>query len=114
MRKLLLLAALVAGAFIVGTPSMARADHFSCGPGFGGGYYGYPGYLQSYYAPVYSYNYGPVNSFGYAYPSSGFYYYRPGFSIAIGSGYRGFGYGYGGYGYGGYGYGAHHFHHHHH
>lgn len=105
MRKLILLAVLAVGA-----TSEAKADHFGrCGNGFGGGsfYRGYS-YGPSYYAPVYSYGYGPVNSFGYAYPSSGFIYSRPGLSISIGSGYRGYGFG----GYRGYGSGRYHHHHH--
>ncbi len=107
MRKLILLAMLAVGALMVGATSEAKADH-RCGSGFGGGSY-YRGYSYgpSYYAPVYSYSYVPVNSFGYAYPSSGFSYSRPGLSISIGSGYRGYNYG----GYRGYGSGRHHHHH---
>lgn len=112
MKKLILLAVLAVGALILGTASETKADHRSgCGSGYGGGGY-YSGYSYGpiYSAPVYSYSYAPVNSFGYAYPSSGFYYGRPGLSISIGSGYRGYGYG----GYGGYGGGSHRHHHHHH
>lgn len=104
MKKWILLAVLAVGALGFGVTSEAKADHWSDCYG-GGGYYG--GYSGSYYAPVYSYNYGPTNSFGYAYPSSGFYYGRPGLSISIGSGYRG-------YGYGGYSRGWSGGHHHHH
>jgi hypothetical protein len=98
MKKLILLAVLAVGTVVLGTNSDAKADHWnSCGPRYGG-YSGYS-YGSSFYAPSYSYySYGPVNSFGYAYPSSGFYYGRPGLSISIGSGYGGYGYGYGGYG----------------
>lgn len=105
MKKLILLAMLAVGALTLSVTSEAKADHWnSCGPSYGGGgYYGgysyAPSYYsRSYYAPVYGYNYGPVNSFGYAYPSSGFYYGRPGLSISIGSGYRGYGYSTGGFG----------------
>ena len=115
MKKLILLAVLAVGALILGTASEAKADHQSgCGSSYGGGYYGGYSYGPSYYsggysAPVYSYSYAPVNSFGYGYPSSGFNYGRPGLSISIGSGYRG--YSSGGYGgYGGYGGGSHHHH----
>lgn len=113
MKKLILLALLAAGAMTLSVTSEAKADHRSCGPSFGGGSYyrGYsyePSYYsRSYYAPVYSYSSGPV----YAYPSSGFSYSRPGVSISIGSGYRG--YSYGSYGsYGGYSRGGHRHHHH--
>jgi hypothetical protein len=111
MRKLMLLAMLAVGALIVGTTSEAKADHRSgCGSGFGdGGFYSGYSFVPSYYAPVYTYSYGPVNSFGYAYPSSGFSYSRPGLSISIGSGYRNNSFG----GYRGYGSGHHHHHHHH-
>ncbi len=107
MRKLILLAVLAVGALILGTASEAKADHRSgCGPSYGGGsYYGGYSYVPSYYSP--SYSYGPVNSFGYAYPTTGFYYGRPGLSISIGSGYRGYSYG----SYGGYGGGRHRHHH---
>lgn len=117
MKNLILLVVLGVGTFILGTTSEAKADHFnSCGPSFGGGgYYGgySPGfYSRSYYAPVYSYGYGSVNNFGYAYPRSGFYYGSPGFSISIGSGGRGFGTGGRGFGYGS-GWNSGHRHHHH-
>ena len=118
MKKLMLLVALVAVAFVVSSASEAKADHMSggCRGGFYGGGYSYApsysyGYTPSYYStPVYSapvYSYGAVNSFGYGYPTTGFYYGRPGLSISIGSGYRGSSYGsYGGNG--GYGGGHHH------
>ena len=114
MRKLMLLVALVAVAFVVSSAAEAKADDMSGCRG-GGGYYGGYSYAPSYsygYAPAYSYsapiyNYGAVNSFGYGYPTTGFYYGRPGVSISIGSGYRGYNYGsYGGNG--GYGGGHHH------
>ncbi|MFM9966239.1 MAG: hypothetical protein ACKV2Q_34105 [Planctomycetaceae bacterium] len=115
MKKLILLAMLTVGALTLSVTSEAKADHRSgCGPSYGGGSY-YSGYdyaprytTRSYYAPVYSYNYGPSHSYGYAYPSSGIAYSRPGLSISIGSGYRGYSYG----NYGSYGGGGHHHHHH--
>ena len=108
MKKLMLLVALVAGGIVVTSSQIAKADHQSgCGSGWGGGYYSsgynYGGYYPSYsfgYDSYYpSYNYSPSFSFGYA---------RPGVSISIGSGYRGYSYG----GWGGYGggYGGHHHH----
>lgn len=109
MKKLLLLAMLTVGALTMSMTSEAKADHWnSCGPNYGGYSYVPSYYSRSYYAPVYSYNYGPVNSFGYAYPSSGFSYSRPGLSVSIGSGYRGYSVG----GFGG-GRSYHHGHHHH-
>jgi hypothetical protein len=92
MKKLILLAVLAVGAVTLSMTSEAKADHASgCGPGWGGGYYSSHSYAPSYsglhYGPVYRYSYAPTNSFGYAYPSSGFYYSRPGVSISIGSGY---------------------------
>lgn len=120
MKKWILLAMLAVGALILGATSEAKADHMSgCGPSYGGGgyYSGYsyaPSYYsRSYYAP--SYNYGPVNSFSYAYPTTGFYYGSPGISFSIGSGYRGYGNsGYSNYSYGGYGRGWSGGHHHRH
>ena len=136
MKNLMLLVALVAVALVVSSASEAKADHPSgCQGGYYGGGYSYaPSYSYGYAAPVYNYSqpvysssaysYGPVNSFGYGYPTTGFYYGRPGVSVSIGSGYRGYSYGgygggYGGYGggYGGYGggyggYGGGHHHHH--
>ena len=119
MKKLILLAMLAVGAMTMSMTSEAKADHWSnCGPSYGGSYYGGYSYVPSYYsrsfyAPVYSYNYGPVNSFGYAYPSSGFSYSRPGLSFSIGSGYRG--YSEGGFGAGrSYHHGHRQNHHHHH
>ncbi|MBC7822171.1 MAG: hypothetical protein IAG10_35250 [Planctomycetaceae bacterium] len=97
MKKLILLAMLVAGAFTVSATSVAKADHWGgCNSGWGGGYYssGYS-YAPSYYAPSYNSYYAP--SYGYGNRSYGSYYRQPGFSISIGSGYRGSGYG----GYGG-------------
>lgn len=109
MKTLMLLAMLTVGALVLSSTSEVKADHWGgCGPSYGGSYYGGYSYAPSYYAPVYGY--GPVNSFGYAYPRSGFYYGSPGFSLSIGSGYRGYGYG----GYGGYGRGWGGGHHHHH
>ncbi len=112
MKKLILLALLVAGAFTVTMTSTAKADHLSgCRSGWGGSYYSGYSYAPQYYAPIYRapvYSYAPVNSFGYAYPSSGFTYATPSLSISIGSGYRGVGYG----SYGGYGRGGHHHHRH--
>lgn len=115
MKKLILLAVLAVGAVCMSMTTEAKADHLGgCRSGFYGGYsyapsysYGYsPSYYSSpgYAAPVYSY--GPVNSWGYGYPTTGFYYGRPSLSISIGSGYRG-------YSYGGYGRGHHHHHHRH-
>ena len=115
MKKLMLLVALVAVACVVSSASEAKADHLGgCRGGFYGGGYSYApsysyGYSPSYYSsPVYAapvYSYGPVNSWGYGYPTTGFYYGRPGLSISVGSGYRG----YNSYsGYGGYGGGRHH------
>ena len=114
MKKLILLAMLAVGALTLSVTSTAKADHWnSCGPSYGG-YYG-GGYGSSlYYGPVYRYSYAPVNSFGYAYPSSGFYYSRPGLSVSIGSGYRGYGYSTGGFGGGRSYYHGHSNHHHHH
>lgn len=94
MKKLILLAVLAVGALILSSTSEAKADHRSgCGHGYGGGSY-YGGYsyaprfyAPSYYAPAYRYNYGPVNSFGYAYPTTGFYYGSPSVSVSIGRGY---------------------------
>lgn len=117
MKKLILLAVLAVGALTLSVASEAKADHWnSCNSGFGGGsfYSGYsyrPSYYSGGYAPVYGYRNVPVNSFGYAYPSTGFYYGRPGLSISIGSGYRGYSYG----SFGGYrGYSRSSGHHHHH
>lgn len=107
MKKWILLAVLAVGAVTLSMTSVAKADHWSgCGPSYGGYYGGYsyaPSYSSFDYGPTYRYGYGPVNSYGYSYPSSGFYYGRPGLSISIGSGYRGYGYS---------GYGGHHHHHH--
>ncbi len=113
MKKLILLAMLAVGALTLSVTSEAKADHW-CGPSYGG-YYG-GGYGSSFYSgPVYRYSYGPVNNFGYAYPSSGLYYSRPGLSLSIGSGYRGYGYSSGGFGGGrSYHHGHSHRHHHHH
>ena len=86
MKKLVVLAAVCAGALLIGAPESAKADHlsggFGYGPGYGGGVGGYgygPGYgggIGSYgpyggcgYAPSYgygSYGYGP---FGFPYNS---------------------------------------------
>lgn len=110
MKKCILLVMLAVGALTFGLAAEAKADHW-CGPRYGG-YYG-GGYGSSfYYGPVYRYSYAPVNGFGYAYPASGFYYGRPGLSISIGSGYRGYGYSTGGFG-GGRSYYHGHRHHHH-
>lgn len=120
MKKLILLAMLAVGAMVIGTTSEAKADHLrGCGPSYGGSYYGGYGYVPSYYtrvysAPVYGYGYAPVNSFGYAYPTTGFYYGSPGLSISFGSGYRGYSSGYSGYSTGGFGAGRSYYHGHHH
>ena len=121
MKKLMLLIALVAVALVVSSDSEAMADHLGgCRGGYYGGGYSYApsysyGYAPTYYSsPVYSapvYNYGAVNSWGYGYPTTGFYYGRPGLSISVGSGYRGSSYGGFGGGYGSYG-GSHHHHRH--
>ena len=91
MKKLMLLVALVAGGFVVTSSQVAKADHQSgCRSGWGDGYYS-SGYSYGGYNPSYSYGYD-----SYYYPSYSFGYARPGISVSIGSGYRG--YGYGGYG----------------
>ena len=97
MRKLLLLLGAVAGMLIGTSSQEAKAD---CGFGYG---VAYPSYS---YAPVYSVPRYGYTTYGYApvYSNYGASYYRPGVSVVIGSGYRGYNYG-GGYG--------HHHHHHH-
>ena len=94
MKKLILLAMLVAGAFTVSATSVAKADDWGgCNSGWGGGNSGWGGgyYSGGYgYAPQY---YAPSYGSGYSYPSYGNYYSRPGFNISIGSGYRGYGHG---------------------
>lgn len=111
MTKRILLAVLVVGALGLSVTSMAKADHRrGCGPSYGGYYGSYyaPSYSTFSYGPVYRYSDVPVQSYGYAYPSSGFYYSRPGLSFSFGSGYSSGGFG------GGRSYYRGHRHHHHH
>ena len=106
MKKLLVLAALVAGLTVFGTTGTAKADHMRGGSSFGWGSSGFGGYNGGYGGYGYN-NYG-----GYGGNYIGFS--RPGFSIQFGTGNSGYGYGggYGGFGggYGGWGggYGHHH------
>lgn len=101
MKKLLMLLAAVVGVLVVSTSQEAIAG---CRHGFGYGV-AYPSYS---YAPVYAPAYS-VQSYGYTPSYYGASYYRPGLSVVIGSGYRG--YGYVGSG-GGYGYHRHYHHRH--
>ena len=127
MNRHILIAGLCAATASLLTVDTAQADHCRCGGGYSIGgcttpsapastgvrYYAGPAASSYYYSPSYyspgSYYYGGSPSYG---------YYRPGFSISIGSG---FGYRpYGGYnsfgpryGYGGFGFGSSFSHHHH-
>ena len=115
MRKVVLLVALVVTALAV-VPSQVAKAQCGCYGGYRPTYSYVPGYVPTYspvittYSPVYaspSYGYA-APAYGYA-PSYGYGYgyARPGVSVVIGPGYRGFGYG--GYGYGGYGYHRYHY-----
>lgn len=103
----MLLVAFVVCGLVFSSTQEAKA-HWGCGGYYGGyspSYSYYPAYHPSYaYSPVVSYGYSyPRYSYGYA-PAYSYSYYRPGVSVFVGSGYRGYGYGgWSGYGYGGWG-----------
>jgi hypothetical protein len=64
MRKTWLAIAAAIGLALFGTTNTAQANHY-CGGGYYGGYGGFSGGCNSYYAPSYSYGYYPrTHSYG--------------------------------------------------
>lgn len=91
MKKLMILGIIAGAMAIFGVTQTAQADHCYNGSSYYGGGYSYAPQSYYYSSPRPSYNYY------YSRPRTSVGYYSPGFSISIGSGYRGNrGYGYGG------------------